>query len=47
MASRRASRLFVPYGTDPQPGSVGESEITTFSHPESVHTAQSQAWILI
>ena len=37
----------VPYGTDPQPGSVGESEIRTFSRPESVHTAQSQAWILV
>jgi hypothetical protein len=36
-----------PYGSDPQPGSVGEAEIKKFSRPESVHTAQSQAWILV
>lgn len=35
------------YGSDPQPGSVGEAEIKTFTRAESVHTAQSQAWILV
>lgn len=36
-----------PYGPNPQAGSVGEAEIKTFTRPESVHTAQSQAWILV
>ena len=31
----------------PQPGSLGEAEIKSFSRPQSVHTAQSQAWILV
>src|SRR5215217_7687430 len=37
----------LPYGTDPQPGSIAESEIRNFHRPESIHTAQSQAWILV
>jgi hypothetical protein len=43
----RLAAYAVPYGSEPQPGSVGEADIKTFSRPESVHTAQSQAWILV
>jgi hypothetical protein len=34
-------------GPSPLPGSKGEAEVRAFRRPESVHTAQSQAWILL
>src|SRR5687768_9940331 len=36
-----------PYGHTPVSGSIAELELQTFPRAESVHTAQSQAWMLL
>ena len=36
-----------PYGHTPVPGSIAELELQTFPRAESVHTAHSQAWMLL
>jgi hypothetical protein len=41
------SQLARPYGPAPLPGSKGDAELRAFSRPESLHTAHSQAWMLM
>lgn len=41
------ARHVAPYGHTPVSGSLAEQELQTFSRAESLHTAHSQAWMLL